>query len=271
MHACMKVCIFSTCIVDLLYPDVGKATVELLQRFSCETFFPDKQICCGQPTYNSGYDRETIATFKNQLDALLSIDADYIVGPSGSCVAMLHEYKNIFKNDPEYAKKAQILYDKSFELTQFIYRVLGILDCGAELDDTATFHRSCHMTRLLGERTAPIVLLEHVKGLELIPLHNIQLCCGFGGTFSAKEPLLSEAMVDDKANNVLKTKAHILIACEQTCLMNIGGRINRRRDGSHITIMHIAEVLNHNVDTSRITYVKDTDHVMVPANGNGVF
>ena len=128
MHACMKVCIFSTCIVDLLYPDVGKATVELLQRFGCETFFPDKQICCGQPTYNSGYDRETIATFKNQLDALLSIDADYIVGPSGSCVAMLHEYKNIFKDDPEYSKKAQILYDKSFELTQFIYRVLGILD-----------------------------------------------------------------------------------------------------------------------------------------------
>lgn len=132
---------------------------------------------------------------------------------------MLHEYKNIFKDDPEYSKKAQILYDKSFELTQFIYRVLGILVAVQNIGDTAILHRSCHMTRLLGERTAPIVLLEHVKGLELIPLHNIQLCCGFGGTFSAKEPLLSEAMVDDKANNVLKTKAHILIACEQTCLM----------------------------------------------------
>lgn len=271
VHTFMKVAIFSSCIVDLLYPNVGKAMVELLERFGCQTVLPDKQICCGQPTYNSGYDKETIATFKNQIDALLSIDADYIVGPTGSCVAMMWEYKDIFADDPVYGPRAQELHDKAFELTQFIYRVLGILDCGAELNDTATFHRSCHMTRLLGERTAPFVLLDHVKDLKMIPLHNIQLCCGFGGTFCAKEPEISEAMVDDKANNVLKTKAHILIGCEQTCLMNIAGRINRRKQGQGITIMHIAEVLNHNVDESRITYIKDTDHVMVPANGNGVF
>lgn len=166
MHLSMKVCIFSTCIVDLLFPNVGQAMVEVLERFGCETVFPKGQVCCGQPTYNSGYSKGTIKTFYNEIDALLSVDADYIVGPSGSCVGMLKEYKDILKDDPNYAKKAQILHDKTYEFSQFIYRVLGILDCGAQLDATATFHRSCHMTRLLGERTAPFVLLDHVKDLD---------------------------------------------------------------------------------------------------------
>ena len=106
MHLSMKVCIFSTCIVDLLFPNVGQAMVEVLERFGCETVFPKGQVCCGQPTYNSGYSKETIKTFYNEIDALLSVDADYIVGPSGSCVGMLKEYKDILKDDPNYAKKA---------------------------------------------------------------------------------------------------------------------------------------------------------------------
>ena len=163
-----------------------------------------------------------------------------LLGLRVRCVGMLKEYKDILKDDPNYAKKAQILHDKTYEFSQFIYRVLGILDCGAQLDATATFHRSCHMTRLLGERTAPFVLLDHVKDLEMIPLHNVQLCCGFGGTFSAKEPEISEAMVDDKVNNIVATNAQILIGADQACLMNIGGRMNRR--GEKIKVMHIAEV-----------------------------
>lgn len=265
----MKVAIFSSCIVDLLYPNVGKAMVEVLERFGCDTVLPDKQVCCGQPTYNSGYSKETMKTFKNEIDALLSVDSDYIVGPTGSCVAQLKEYPEIFKDDPVYGPRAQELSDKVYEFSQFIYRVLGILDCGAELDATATFHRSCHMTRLYKERTAPFVLLDHVKDLKMVPLPNVQLCCGFGGTFSVKEPELSKAMVTEKAHDVLSTKADILIGCEQTCLMNIGGRLNRM--GHPLKTMHIAEVLNHNVDMSRVKYVKDSDEPVVPANGEGVF
>lgn len=264
-----KVCIFSTCLVDLLFPKVGIAMVEVLERLGCETVLPEKQICCGQPTYNSGYSKASIKTFKNEIDALLSIDADYIVGPSGSCVFMIKEYKDIFKDDPEYGPKAAEIDSKIYEFTQFIYRVLGILDCGAQLDAKVTVHRSCHMTRLIRERTAPFVLLDHVKDLKRIPLKNVQLCCGFGGTFSAKRPELSVEMVDEKVKNIMDTDAEILIGTEESCLMNIAGRMNRL--GHQIKVMHIAEVLNHNVDPSRIKYISDTDHVVVPANGEGVF
>ena len=265
----IKVCIFSTCLVDLLFPKVGMAMVEVLERLGCETVLPEKQMCCGQPTYNSGYSKDSMKTFKNEIDALLSIDADYIVGPSGSCVFMIKEYKDIFKDDPEYGPKAAEIDSKIYEFTQFIYRVLKVVDCGAELDAKVTVHRSCHMTRLIGERTAPFVLLDHVKDIERVPLKNVQLCCGFGGTFSAKRPELSVEMVDEKVKNIVDTDAEILIGTEESCLMNIVGRMNRL--GYKIKAMHIAEVLNHNVDINRIKYIKDTDHVVVPANGEGVF
>ena len=182
---------------------------------------------------------------------------------------MIKEYKDILKDDPVYWPRAAAVADKIYEFSQFIYRVLGVVDREAELDDTITVHRSCHMTRLLGERTAPFVLLDHVKGIKRIPLHNVQLCCGFGGTFSAKEPELSTAMVADKAKNIMDTKADILVGMETSCLMNIAGYMNR--NGQHIKVMHIAEVLNHDVDPSRIKYLKDTDEAVVPANGEGVF
>lgn len=250
----MKVVIFSTCVVDLEFPNVGKAMVEVLERFGCDCYLPTDQICCGQPTYNSGYWKGTERTFHNQIDALLSVDADYVVGPAGSCVAMIREYPEHLKNDPEYAEKARELAAKTYEFSQFLWRVLGVENAGAALPVRATYHRSCHMTRLLGEAESPYALLEHVKDLELIPLVNAHDCCGFGGTFSAKEPEISKQMVDDKVRHIEDTGAEVLISCDPGCLMNIGGRFNKL--GKPIKIMHLAEVLNSNVDESRITYLK---------------
>lgn len=251
----MKVAIFSTCVVDLFFPDVGQAMVEVLERFGCETVFPMQQICCGQPTYNSGYVKESQKVFHNEIDALLSADADYVVGPAGSCVAMLREYEYLLKDDPNYAEKAAELAHKSYEFSQFLYRILKVRNAGAQLQAVATYHRSCHMTRLLGERTAPFKLLDQVQDLHMIPLPHIENCCGFGGTFSVKEPEISKQMVDEKVNDILSTNASVLISADPSCLMNIGGRLNRR--GEPIKIMHIAEVLNHHVNPNRITFADE--------------
>lgn len=244
----MKVSIFTSCVVDLMFPNVGIAMVEVLERLGCETELPDKQICCGQPTFNSGYEKSSYATLKNQIDAFEG--AEYVVGGAGSCVGMLREYPELLKDDPIYGPKALELAAKTYEFSQFIYRVLEVTDLGATLEGKATYHRSCHMTRLLGEREAPFVLLDNVKDLEMLPLGHINNCCGFGGTFSVKMPEISEQMVTEKMNDVLNTGADILISADMGCLMNIGGKFNR--DGKEIKIMHIAEVLNSNVDLARI-------------------
>lgn len=158
---------------------------------------------------------------------------------------MLKEYKEIFKDDEIYRDEAAALHDKTYEFTQFIVNVLGITNVGAHLEGKATYHRSCHMTRLLGEKKAPYQLLDEVEGLEMIPLAHIENCCGFGGTFSVKMPDISEQMVTEKVEDIVNTGAEILISADMGCLMNIGGKFNR--DGKRIRIMHIAEVLNNDV------------------------
>ncbi|WP_449621453.1 (Fe-S)-binding protein [Robertmurraya sp. Marseille-Q9965] len=236
----MKVTLFATCLVDMFQGDVGKATVELLERLGCEIDFPESQICCGQPAYNSGYVEETKPAMKKMIEAFEH--AEYVVSPSGSCAYFFKEYPHIFKGDPIWEPKAQALADKTYELTQFIVEVLGVTDVGASLEGKATYHTSCHMTRLLGVKEAPMKLLGNVKGLEFTELPEKDKCCGFGGTFSVKMSHISEQMVDEKVQHVEETEADILIGADAGCLMNIGGRIGRK--GKPIKVMHIAEVLN---------------------------
>ena len=235
----MKVTLFATCLVDMFNTSVGKATVELLERLGCEVTFPESQVCCGQPAYNSGYvkeSKEAIATFA---------DSEYIVTPSGSCATMFKEYPKLFADDEKWRKKAEMLASKTYELTQFIVDVLKVEDVGATLHAKATVHASCHMTRLLGVKEAPMKLLKNVIGLTLVPFKNVQNCCGFGGTFSVKMGKISEQMVDEKVCHVEETDADLLIGADAGCLMNIGGRIERT--GKAIKVMHIAEVLNSRV------------------------
>lgn len=245
----MKVTIFSTCLIDLMFPHVGEDMVAVLERLGCETTLPKRQICCGQPTYNSGYVKESFKTLRNEIDALDG--SDYVVGPAGSCCGMLKEYPKYFKDiDEKYYEKALNLSNRTYEFSQFLYRVLKVKDVGATLKAKATYHRSCHMTRILGECESPFILLDHVKDLEMIPIPHIENCCGFGGTFSVKMPGISEMMVTEKMQDIIATDADILISADMGCLMNIGGKFNRA--GKKIKIMHIAEVLNSNVDVSRM-------------------
>lgn len=236
----MRVSLFATCIVDMFQSNVGKATVEVLERLGCEIDFPDSQVCCGQPAYNSGYVKESKEAMKRMIGTFQH--AEYVVSPSGSCAYMFHEYPNIFKGDPVWEQKAKALAEKTYELTQFIVDVLKIEDVGAKLSGNATYHTSCHMSRLLGVKKAPITLLKNVKGLTITELPGKHNCCGFGGTFSVKMAQISEQMVDEKIHHIEETGAEYLIGADGGCLMNIGGRIERK--GKPIKVLHIAEVLN---------------------------
>jgi L-lactate dehydrogenase complex protein LldE len=237
----MKVTLFATCLVDMFQSSVGKATVELLEHLGCEIDFPESQVCCGQPSYNSGYVKESKEAMKRMIDTF--IDAEYVVSPSGSCAYMLHEYPHVFKGDPVWEPKAKKLAEKTFELTQFIVEVLKIEDVGATFEGNVTYHTSCHMTRLLGVKEPPITLLKNVRGLKFTELPGKEQCCGFGGTFSVKMADISEQMVDEKVRHVEETGAEYLIGADAGCLMNIGGRIGRQ--GKPIKVLHIAEVLNN--------------------------
>lgn len=237
----MKVSLFITCMCDILKSDVGKDTVEILERAGCEVDFPELQTCCGQPAFNSGYLQESKKAMKQMMKAFK--DSEYVVGPSGSCVGMLKEYPKIFAGDQQWEKEAESLAGKSYEITQFLVDVLGVVDVGSTFKGRVTYHPSCHMTRILGVKDAPKRLLENVKGLELIDLPLAEDCCGFGGTFAVKNSVISGEMVKEKSAHVSETGAEYLIGGDMACLMNIGGRMTR--EGKSVKIAHITEILNH--------------------------
>lgn len=242
----MKVSLFVTCLSEMFYQNVAKDVVEVLERLGCEVDFPRGQVCCGQPAFNGGYRKDAEKAAKQLISSLE--DSEYIVTPSGSCAAMIKEYPRMFEGDAGWRERAEGVAGKTYEFTQFIVNVLEIEDVGAAYPAKATFHTSCHMSRLLNEKEAPFRLLKNVRGLEMLPLANSYDCCGFGGTFAVKMAAISEQMVDEKVRHVEETAADLLIAADNGCLMNIKGRIDRK--GKPIQVMHIAQILNARVERS---------------------
>ena len=239
----MKVSVFITCICDAMYPRTGEAMVRLLARYGIKLHFPKLQTCCGQPAYNSGYWKEARASAITILDAFE--DSDFVIAPSGSCTGMLHHYSKLFENEPLMLERTERLRAKSYEFTQFLVKVIGIKQLGAVFPHKVTYHPSCHGTRLLGIKDEPIQLLEHVKGLELVPLPFAEDCCGFGGTFAIKMGDISGAMVTEKADHVLESEAEVLVGLDLACLMNIAG--NLMHCGKPVRVMHLVELLYEGV------------------------
>ena len=236
----MKVSLFITCVCDMFSPEVGKDTLELLEKVGCEVDFPESQTCCGQPAFNSGYTKEAKQGMIQMMKAFEH--SEYIVGPSGSCVGMVKEYPKIFKEDDAWHERAVETANKAYEITQFLVDVMQVTDLKSNFTGRVTYHPSCHMTRILGVKEAPRILMEQVKGLELVELKNEEMCCGFGGTFAVKNDLISREMVIEKSFHVSETNADYLVGGDMGCLMNIGGRMSR--EGKEMKVVHITEILN---------------------------
>ena len=233
-----KVGLFVTCLVDAMRPQIGWATLKLLEQAGCEVEVPRVQTCCGQPAGNSGDKRGAAALSQQVIETFEGYD--YLVGPSGSCVGQIRSYPTLF-SDPGWRKRAEDLAAKSFEILGFLHDVMGWQPEGVGLNASVTYHDSCSGLRELGIEAQPRALLEAVEGLEMRPLNGANVCCGFGGTFCVKYPEISTAIVSEKTANIAATGADILLAGDLGCLMNMAGRLHR--EGAATRCFHTAEVL----------------------------
>ncbi|HET8981264.1 MAG TPA: (Fe-S)-binding protein [Pedococcus sp.] len=243
----MRIALFVTCLGDVLFPDVGKATVTVLERLGHEVVFPAAQTCCGQMHTNTGYQGDAVGLVRHHVDvfeAALADGCEAIVAPSGSCAGSVrHQHAEVARRagDEDLAVRAEAVAARTYELSELLVDVLGVTDVGASYPHRVTYHPTCHSLRLLRVGDRPLQLLRAVRGIDLVELPAADTCCGFGGTFSIKNADTSTAMLADKMSSVLATRAEVVTAGDSSCLMHIGGGLSRLKTG--VKPVHLAQIL----------------------------
>lgn len=241
--------LFITCIADTLYPQVGKAVFRILGRLGVRVEFPAGQTCCGQPAFNAGA-RNLARPIAEHTIRIFEASKGPVVVPSGSCASMIrHSYLELFAGDKIWLPRAAVLAERTYEFSEFLVDVLGIVDVGAYYPGPVTYHSSCHLLRELGVDRQPRALLGAVRDanlpgeqpLRLVELPATQECCGFGGIFSVEHPQISSAMLDRKLRNIASTQAPVVVSCDAGCITNINGGLHRQKMPQRA--VHIAEVL----------------------------
>ena len=241
----MDVALFVPCYIDQLYPRVGLATAELLERQGVQVHFPEAQTCCGQPMANSGFFDDARQLARKMLDVFSPYE--HVVCPSGSCTSMVrNHYPELLPGD----LKVAALRAKTRELCEFLHDVLQVRPRG-RFDARVGLHQSCHALRELrmgsgSERLVPPysktrALLEGIEGLQLAELSRADECCGFGGTFAVSEEAVSCAMGRDRVADHERAGAEVITSADSSCLMHLDGLI--RRDGKKLRVLHVAELL----------------------------
>ena len=237
----MRVGLFVTCLVDLMWPSIGFAALKLLENAGCEVIVPKMQTCCGQPGYNSGDRKSALALARKVLAEFEA--CDYVVAPSGSCAGMIRtHYPDLFSDQPQELERVKRLCEKTYELTDFLVNVAKLERISASFDGTVTYHDSCAGLREMGVKIQPRALLAMVAGLSLKEMNETETCCGFGGTFSIKFGDISARLADNKCENALATGADAIVLGDLGCMLNIEGRLRRRGD-TKTKVLHVAEVL----------------------------
>lgn len=240
----MKIALFSTCIGDSLFPDAHKATALILSRLGHEVVFPTEQTCCGQMHINTGYQEQALGMIRTYADAFADPSIDYVVSASGSCVGAVREQHERIaarfgsRADVDGARQAAA---KTLDLPEFLVDIAHTTQLGAFFPHRVTYHASCHGLRFLKLGDRPYQLLRNVEGIDLVPLDNVEECCGFGGTFAIKNAEVSRAMVGDKTRHIKDTQAEYVTGGDSSCLMNIAGALSRQKVG--VRAVHLAEIL----------------------------
>ncbi|MFD2727687.1 (Fe-S)-binding protein [Hyunsoonleella rubra] len=242
----IKVGLFIPCYINQLYPQVGIATLELLEKLGVDVYYPEGQTCCGQPLGNSGYEEDSKGICDHFVKNFKAYD--FIVGPSGSCIYHIKHHFDIL----EQTEDVKRVRNNAYELCEFIVKILGKTDLGASFPHKVGLHKSCHGLRGLklgkcsevqGEHySTEEDLLNKVKGLELMTLNRKDECCGFGGTFAVFEEAISAKMGNDRVQDHIDSDVEVLTGADHSCLMHMEGIVNRNKQP--LKVMHIAEILN---------------------------
>ncbi|MFN5476338.1 MAG: (Fe-S)-binding protein [Sphingobacteriales bacterium] len=237
----MDVQIFIPCFIDQLFPDTAFNMIKVLEKAGCKVHYNEEQTCCGQPAFNAGFREESKIVCKKFIEDFSG--REFIVTPSASCAGFVKNYYHKLLSGASNINDIRAMQSRIFELSDFLVNIVKKVDFGASFPHKVTYHDSCAALRECHVKKEPRKLLEHVEGLELVEMSDVETCCGFGGTFAVKFEDISGAMADQKITHAMDTGADYIISTDASCLMHLDGFANKQ--GKKIQTIHLADVLAH--------------------------
>lgn len=235
----MKISLFIPCFIDQLSPDTGMHMVKILEKLGCTVTYNTNQTCCGQPAYNSGFQKEAHQIAKKFIKDFNK--EEYIVSPSGSCTGYVHNYFPKMNWEQHEMIKCQTSINNVHEFTTFITTHFDLGTLNMRNPATITYHDGCGSLRECGIKSAPRKIIEHVEGVKLVEMKECETCCGFGGTFAVKYEPISTGMAYTKVHSALETGADIIVSGDYSCLMHINAYIEK--NNLPIKTMHIIDFM----------------------------
>jgi L-lactate dehydrogenase complex protein LldE len=235
----LTVSLFIPCLVDQLYPEIGMAVAEILSCCGYDLNYNDQQTCCGQPAFNAGHRNEARHVATKFIEVFN--DTECIVGPSGSCVAMVRNYYPLLFKDTELEKSAIDIGKKIFEFSEFLDKEGCIVQLNGSFSGRIGFHNSCHSYRELGIESQPVKMLQQVTGTEIVQPNEGQVCCGFGGLFSFKYDKIAAEMAKSRLDQFIDLNVDLLVSNDPGCIMHMKQEAEDRK--INIEICHLAEFL----------------------------
>lgn len=244
----MQVALFIPCYVNAVFPEVGMASLHLLQLLGVDVVYPERQTCCGQPMGNAGFEDEAAGLARHFEEVFAGYD--YVVGPSASCVSFVRDHYGRLLPDHQCHSQQHV-----YEICEFVHDVIRPTSLNVSFPHKVSLQNSCHGVRLLGlsspsERNVPYAnklrdLLGLVRDIEVVEPERRDECCGFGGMFAVEEHAVSGQMGRDKVMRHVATGAEYIVGADCSCLMHQNGII--AREGLNIKTLHIAQILSGNV------------------------
>jgi len=241
-----KAVFYAGCLIDFAYPEMGESLVKILNKAGIEVLFPEEQTCCGAPARYSGAYEVAAKNAVDNINALLSEDAQYVISACPTCtVALAHEFTSTFESlgQTESIPGAKELAAKTIDFSTLVKKLVAegrlSLKEGQSLGKI-TYHDSCHLKRTLRVAAEPRELLTKA-GYELAEMFECDTCCGMGGSYSIKLPEISAPILQRKLQNIKNSGAPLVAMDCPGCVMQIRGGMDQ--DGTAISVRHTVELL----------------------------
>jgi glycolate oxidase iron-sulfur subunit len=236
-----RVALLTGCVQSVFFSRTNDATARVLAENGCEVLVPQNQSCCGALSVHSGRLSEGRDFAKLTINAFENLDVDAIVINSAGCGSTMKEYREILKDDPQYAERAEVLSEKTKDIMEF----LADIELTGELKNLnmrVTYQDACHIGHAQRIKEQPRQVLKQIPGLELIEMPEADLCCGSAGIYNLVQPEMSQNLLERKMNNIKQNDVDYLVAGNPGCLLQIQKGIKNHR--LNIKTAHPVELLD---------------------------